>query len=149
MLVRERLSGDHRRLVEHSPIAHAIVYGVIAFIVIFGIDLIWHFGAIANWFWERATRAIVEAAIVAIIGGYLFHLREKRMLRRYREVQYLNHHIRNALSLITMGEQPLTGEQASAVRKATDRICSVLEQLSRGEEMSIDEEDPEKYNNAA
>jgi|GEM_PF-5842049 hypothetical protein len=146
MSLSERIVGHYRQVVEHSRVGHSIFYGVIAFITIFAIDLVWHYGARWDWIWERVTRDIVEATAVAIIAGHLFHLREERILRRHREVKYLNHHVRNALSLITVAQQTLTEEQAIAVRKASNRICSVLEQLSRGEEVSIDEEEPDKYN---
>jgi light-regulated signal transduction histidine kinase (bacteriophytochrome) len=136
-------------LTERSQFARFIVYGMTAFAVIFGIDLLWHMTG-WSWYWEQLACDVVEAAILAFIASHLSRLREERIIRRQREVQYLNHHIRNALSLIQMAAQQLESEMhVTAVRHATNRICGVLEQMSRNEELSIDDEAPQRYKKAS
>jgi hypothetical protein len=91
----------------------------------------------------------VEAAILALIASHLSRLREERLLRRQRELGYLNHHIRNSLAVIQMAEHQLPNtELASEVGQAIRRICTVLEQLARDDEVSIDKNTPAKLRKA-
>jgi hypothetical protein len=127
--------------------AFALLYGVLTLGFIFGIDMMWHSGARWEWFWGRLARAFVESCGISLFAAYLYHLQDKRR----RQVQYLNHHIRNALSLISMADHlpPNSEQRKTAVRGASRRICSVLEQMSRDEDVSIHGQDPERYTNAA
>lgn len=141
-----RVVSLYLRLAERSYFAGVVVYGVTAFVVIMGIDLLGH-AAGWNWFGERLVCDLLEAAILGLIAAHLARLRGERMFRRRREIRYLNHHIRNSLALIQMAELQLgdVEQRADAVRRATRRISSVLEQLSRDESLNIDEQVPEKY----
>ncbi len=145
----ERTIDQYLRLTEQSQIKRTIVYGVTAFVIIFSLDLMWHYVVRLNWVGQTLAADLVEAAVLAVIAAYLSRLREERVLRRERQVQYLNHHVRNALALIRMIEQQLEGKQAIAVHRATTRICAVIEQLSRDEDVSINEEAPGTYTKAA
>jgi membrane protein implicated in regulation of membrane protease activity len=149
MLLIERTIEQYLRLTEQSQLKRTIVYGLTAFIIVFGLDLLWHYVARLSWFGQTLAADIVEAAVLAVIAAYLSRLREERVLRRQRQVQYLNHHVRNALALIKMIEQQLEGKQAIAVHRATTRICAVIEQLSRDEDVSINEAAPGTYTKAA
>lgn len=139
----ERFVGGYLRLTEQSRVVCALVYGLTAFVVIMGIDLLGH---LIPWNWtdEVMTTDILEAAFLGIIAAYLSKQREERVLRRHRQVQYLNHHVRNALTLIGMVEHQLEKDQATAVHNASHRIREVVEQLSRDEDVSIDERTPHK-----
>jgi hypothetical protein len=135
--------------IERSRSTRAKLYGLTAFVVIFVPDLIWHFTG-WGWSWARLACDALEAIILALIASHLSRLREERILRRQREMGYLNHHIRNSLSVIQMAEHQLddTEQRASAVRQATRRICTVLEQLARNEDVFIDENIPAKIRKA-
>ena len=148
MSLLDRIVSRYLSLTEHSHATRVIVYAFTAFVVLSGIDLLWH---IARWEWlpERVACNVVEAALLGIIAAYLSRLREERILRRQRELGFLNHHVRNALALIQMAEHQLDlGQRATAIRTASNRICSVLEQLSRDEDVSIDEQVPERFDRA-
>jgi hypothetical protein len=144
-----RIIGYYLGLTERSQTTRAVVYGFTAFLIIFGIDLIWHYVARLSWMGQTLAADIVEATALAIIAAHLSRLREERVLRRQRQVQYLNHHVRNALALIAMLEQQLGSEQGCAPQRARDRIRTVIEQLSRDEDVSINEEAPGRYTKAA
>jgi hypothetical protein len=135
--------------IERSRSIRATLYGLTAFVVIFVPDLIWHFGG-WNWSWARLACDALEASLLALIASHLSRLREERLLRRQREMGYLNHHIRNSLSVLQMAEQQLNNTElrASAVRQATHRICTVLEQLTRNEDVSIDANNPAEFRKA-
>ena len=133
-------------LTDYSQSARIIVYGVVAFAIIYGIDLLGH-SLGWNWYLERLVCNLLEAIILAWTAAHLSGLREERIVRRAREIGYLNHHVRNSLSLIQMAAQQLKDmeKRERVVRKGSNRICSVLEQLSRNEDVSIDNVVPERY----
>jgi hypothetical protein len=110
-------------------------------------DLIMHF---AGWdWWAHLASDAVKAAILALIASQLSRLREERLLRRQRELGYLNHHIRNSLAVIQVAEHQLPNTAlACEVRLAIRRICTVLEQLTRDEEVFIDRNTPAKFKKA-
>jgi hypothetical protein len=110
---------------------------VTIFVILFGLDLLSDLLG-QGWLGEHIPGDILAAAVLAVIGSQISHLREERILRRERQVQYLNHHVRNALALIKMVEPHLEGKDAVAIRSASDRICLVVEQLSRDEDVRID-----------
>lgn len=149
MSLIDRIVARYLNLTERSHLIRVIVYGLTAFAVIFGIDLLLH---IAGWSWfrEQLVCDVLEAALLGLIAAHLSRLREERVHRRKREIRYLNHHIRNALTAIHLAQLQLDNvdQRATAVQRASDRICSVLEQLSRNEDVSINEETPEKYERA-
>jgi hypothetical protein len=145
----ERIIDQYLRLTERSQIARAIVYGLTAFVVIYGIERFSYFFSRMGGFEEQLADDILEAVVLAIIATRLSQLREERVLRRHRQVQYLNHHVRNALALIAAVEHQLETTKAHAVHRATNRICAVVEQLSRDEDVCIDDKEPGKYTKAA
>lgn len=138
----ERFVDHYLRLTEHSKTTRALVYGVTIFLVLFGLDLLSDFLG-KGWLGEHIPGDLLAATVLAIIGSHISQLREERILRRERQVQYLNHHVRNALTLLKMLEQQLEARQANVVHSAADRICLVVEQLSRDEDVRIDREFPE------
>lgn len=148
MSLSDRIVARYLRLTEHSHATRVIVYALTAFVVIFGFDLLWHF-ARWDWLWEQLACNVLKAALLGIVAAHLSRLREERVLRRQRELGFLNHHVRNALALIQMAEHQLDlGQRATAIRSASHRICAVLEQLSREEDVSIDHHVPDKYDRA-
>jgi hypothetical protein len=133
-------------LTDHSESARTITFGIVVFVVVFGIDVLGRFLGL-SWYWERLACNALEAVILTLIASHLLRLREERILRREREIGYLNHHIRNSLALIEMAEQQVKDmeQRGSVVHRASRRICRVLEQLSRNEDVSIDTEIPGSF----
>jgi hypothetical protein len=147
MLLIERFVPSHLPFIERSQTFRATLYGMTAFVVILVPDLIMHF---AGWgWWAHLASDAVKAAILALIASQLSRLREERLLRRQRELGYLNHHIRNSLAVIQVAEHQLPNTAlACEVRLAIRRICTVLEQLTRDEEVFIDRNTPAKFKKA-
>jgi hypothetical protein len=125
-------------------LTRTIVYSLAVFVVIYGIDLAARHFTNWNWHWERLACNALEAVVLGSIASRLSRLREERVLRRQREMGYLNHHVRNSLAVIEMAAKQLVDieHRATTVRRASRRICRVLEQLSRNEDVSIDERTP-------
>ena len=125
-------------------LTRTIVYGLAVFVIIYGIDLAARHFTNWNWYWERLACNALEAVVLSSIASRLSRLREERVLRRQREMGYLNHHVRNSLAVIEVAAKQLSDIElrATTVRRASRRICKVLEQLSRNEDVSIDERTP-------
>ena len=138
----EQFIDHYLRLTEHSRISRVAVYGITALLVLVGMDLIDHYLSGRAFPLKHLVLHISEAFVLAVIADHVSHLREKRILRRNRQIQYLNHHVRNALALIKMVEGHLEGKDAVAVHSASDRICGVIEQVSRDEDVCIDGQRP-------
>jgi hypothetical protein len=123
--------------------ARAIGFGLIAFTVIFGLDLVFH---LAHWNWlrERVVCDSLYATLLIFMAQYISRIREALDERRQRQMGYLNHHVRNSLSVITMAEQALNDKKArsSLVYQASREICTVVDQLTHDEEVAIDQPNP-------
>jgi hypothetical protein len=128
-------------------LTRTIVYGLAVFVVIYGIDLAVRLFTNWNWYWERLACNALEAVVLSCIASRLSRLREESALRRQREMGYLNHHVRNSLAVIEVAAKQLSDIElrANTVRRASRRICRVLEQLSCRDDVSIDNKIPEKY----
>jgi hypothetical protein len=150
MSPRKSITARYLTLPDYSKPARTIVYSVTALVVVFGIDLIGHLLG-WSWYWERLVCNVLEAVILGLIATHLIHLQEERLLRREREIGYLNHHVRNSLALIEIAVHQLVDEEKRyhLVHQGSSRICTVLEQLSRNEDINIDAQIPEKYKDAA
>jgi len=149
MRLTDRAIEHYLRLSERSRTTRTILIGIIAFVFTFGIDVICHEGGMGGWLGERLIADILEAIVLAVIASYLWQRQEERILRRHKQVQYLNHHVRNALAVLKMLEQHMEANQACAVDRASERIGTVIEQVARDEDVSIDERNPEAYRKAA
>ncbi len=80
----------------------------------------WHGNA---WYVSAMAAAIVEAAIVTVLVTMVIEGRRKRAIRRTLELAFLNHHIRNAITQMSMVQHiadPV--QQERYVRESVERI---------------------------
>ena len=70
--------------------------------------------------------------------------RDRRLRQRFKEVGYLNHHIRNSLAVIEMAEGYISeaDQRLEMVKKASLRIRRCVEKISREEDCEINEQSP-------
>jgi hypothetical protein len=126
-----------------TRVVRAIGFGLVAFTVVFGLDLLLHV-AHRTWLSERLPCDCLEAALAVLIFRKIALRREASDERHERQMGYLNHHVPNSLAVIILAEESLSTSKArmSLVGQATRKICSVIEQLSRDEEVAIDDQNP-------
>jgi len=56
------------------------------------------------WPQERLIENVIEGALFIAMVYSVLRERDRRLRRRFKEVGYLNHHIRNSLTVIEMAE---------------------------------------------
>lgn len=123
---------------------------VVVFVVGLGLDLLCHhlMGKVlgAQWIHERLLQNIIEALVVGVFMFTLIDAKEKRIQRRFKELGYLNHHIRNALTIIEMAESNVTEaeKRLDMIKDASNRIRRCIEKISRQEDTEINEKEPQK-----
>lgn len=98
-----------------------------------------------QWFCERVLENLFEGIFFGGLVWFVLSVQERRMRQRFREVGYLNHHIRNSLTIIEMAEAQVaeTSQRLEMIRKASSRIRRCVEKISRDEDVRISERFPE------
>lgn len=122
-----------------------VVWSLIVLLVGLLLDLLAHSMRLP-WHWERLCENLVEAVIIGIFVYAFLDAREKRLQRRFKEVGYLNHHIRNALTIIEMAESNVAEaeKRLEMVKDASSRIRRCVEKISRQQDLEINEKEPQK-----
>ena len=102
----------------------------------------------AQWPWlsERFLENIIEGAVFTLIIWAILNDREKRLQRRFKELGYLNHHIRNSLTVIDMAEGYVAeaDERLRMVNAASKRIRRCVDRISREEDCEINQQFPQE-----
>ena len=128
-----------------SHLRQALQFGLLVFAIIILTDILvsqLHWG----WWVESLSSDIPEAVLITVMAYKLTKTREDNISRRAREIRYMNHHIRNALTAIQSAEYSLENAKPKAemISEASHRITACLSKLTKGEPVDIDEEHPEK-----
>jgi hypothetical protein len=89
------------------------------------------------WAWEQLAKSLIEATITVLAVATLLKNRDKRIRRRFQEIGYLNHHIRNALAVIEMAQSYVkkAEEREELVSSSSLRIQLCLQKVSRDEDL--------------
>ena len=98
------------------------------------------------WLSERFLENIIEGAVFTLIIWAVLDDREKRLQRRFKELGYLNHHIRNSLTVIEMAEGYVAeaDERLHMVNAASKRIRRCVDRISREEDCEINQQSPQE-----
>jgi len=135
------------RLVEHYErrgiVTKAITWGVLVGIVGLSLDYLTSVLAV-TWLHQRLIENTIEGALFAMLVWIVLNARERRLQQRFKEVGYLNHHIRNSLTVIEMAEGYVAeaDQRLDMVKKASTRIKRCIEKISRAEDVEISEQSP-------
>jgi hypothetical protein len=127
---------ERRRLTEK-----AIVWGLIVIFIGVPVDYLT---------WRLRWSFLPEHIVVNVIQGILFSVFvwfffKTRLERRFKEVGYLNHHIRNSLTTINLAEViPESSQRLAMVSQATTRIQRCVEKISRDDDCEINDESPQE-----
>ncbi len=134
-----------RQYEKRSVIAKAVIWGTLVTFVGVALD---YFASLLRWPWlqERFVEHAIEGAFFTLLVWAVLSARDRRLQRRFKEVGYLNHHIRNALTVIEMAEGYVAeaDQRLEMVKKASSRIRQCIEKISRWEDCEIDEQSPQE-----
>lgn len=90
-----------------------------------------------SWSVSAMTTAVVEAVIVAGLVTIVLEGRRKRAIRRTLELAFLNHHIRNAITQMSMAEYVADPQQHERlVREAVGRISEALFRIANSADLT-------------
>ncbi len=137
------------RLLEHYErrgiATKAITWGVLVTLVGLALDYLTS-TLDTTWLNQRLIENVIEGALFAVLVWVVLTARDKRLRRRFKEVGYLNHHIRNSLTVIEMAEGHVAeaSERLEMVKQASSRIRRCIEKISREEDCEINEHSPHK-----
>ena len=122
---------------DHAPLwTRAAFWGLIVFVVGYSLDDILH-SCNLSWQPEQLAQNSIEAVIITLAVATLLKSRDRRIKRRFQEIGYLNHHIRNALAVIEMAQNfaKKAEEREELVSSSTLRIQLCLQKVSRQEDL--------------
>lgn len=94
----------------------------------------WHGNA---WYVSAMVATIVEGAIVTVLVTIVIEGRRKRAIRRTLELAFLNHHIRNAITQMSMVQHiadPVLQERY--VRESVERISEALFRIANSKDLT-------------
>ena len=85
------------------------------------------------WFFERVLENVVEGVVIGFVVYWMSRLREKRIERRMREIDFLNHHIRNAMQTISLAATDTADaqERMAMIDLSVRRVVATLSAISR------------------
>jgi hypothetical protein len=118
-------------------------------LLVTAISISLHYGTtLLRWAWvsECLVESTIEGASFALLMWMILDAQEKRLRHRFKELGYLNHHIRNSLTTIQMADGYVTeaGQRSEMIADASRRIRLCVEKISREEDCEIDENSPEQ-----
>ena len=85
------------------------------------------------WFFERVLENVFEGVVIGFVVYWMSRLREKRIERRMREIDFLNHHIRNAMQTISLAavDSADAQERMAMIDLSVRRVVETLSAISR------------------
>jgi hypothetical protein len=139
---------------EHVPVwTRVAIWGGVVFAVTTVLDLIFFYLLFGLTLRQGEAIMFADFTSGVLIGFIVFSVLNKRdelIKRRFREIGYLNHHVRNALMVIETGEylaqqqkhQHQYQQRIDTVLEATTRIRKCIEQITANIDVEINEENP-------
>jgi hypothetical protein len=90
-----------------------------------------------SWYATATTAAVVETVIVTALVTMVLEMRRKRAIRRTLELAFLNHHIRNAITQMSMVQYVTDPQQHERlVREAVGRISEALLRIANSADLT-------------
>ena len=122
---------------DQAPLwTRAAIWGLIVLGVGYSLGDIFH-SCNLSWRSEQLAQNSIEAVIIMLAVATLLKNRDRRIKRRFQEIGYLNHHIRNALAVIEMAQNfaNKAEEREELVASSTLRIQLCLQKVSRQDDL--------------
>lgn len=114
----------------------ASIIGVVAAFIGVALNAVRWYGN-TSWYVSATTAAVVEAVIVTALVTVVLEQRRKRSIRRTLELAFLNHHIRNAITQMSMLPYVTDAQQHERlVREAISRISEALFRIANSADLT-------------
>ena len=118
-----------------SLITASIIGVVVAFIGVALNAVRWYGNT--SWYVSATAAAVVEAVVVTALVTIVLEQRRKRSIRRTLELAFLNHHIRNAITQMSMLPYVTEAQQQErVVREAIGRISEALFRIANSADLT-------------
>ena len=131
---RKKVLGFGSASLFQSLITAGAIGVVAAFVGVVLDDLRWQGNT--SWYVSAMTAAVLEAVIVAALVTMVIEGRRKRAIRRTLELAFLNHHIRNAITQMSMAEHVADPQQHERfVHEAVGRISEALFRIANSADL--------------
>jgi len=89
------------------------------------------------WYVNATAGAVAETVIVTVLLTMVLEGRRKRAIRRTLELAFLNHHIRNAITQMSMAQYVTDSQHHERfVREAVDRISEALFRIANSADLT-------------
>ena len=132
---RKKVLGFGSASLFQSLITAGVVGVVVAFVGVALDEARWQGNA--SWYVSATTAAVVEMVIVTALVTIVLEQRRKRAIRRTLELAFLNHHIRNAITQMSMAEHVADAQQHERfVREAVGRISEALFRIANSADLT-------------
>ena len=114
----------------------ASVIGVVAAFIGVALNAVRWYGN-TSWYVGATVAAVVEAVVVTALVTIVIEQRRKRSIRRTLELAFLNHHIRNAITQMSMVQYVTDPQQHDRlVREAVGRISAALFRIANSADLT-------------
>jgi hypothetical protein len=132
---RKKVFGFSSASLFQSVITASVIGVVVAFIGIALNAVQSH--ADTSWYVSATIAAVVETIIVTALVTHVIEQRRKQAIRRTLELAFLNHHIRNAITQMSMAHYIAdTPQHERLVRQAVDRISEALFRIANSTDLT-------------
>ncbi len=119
-----------------QSLATASIIGVVVAFVGVALNAVRWYGN-TSWYVSATTAAVVEAVVVTALVTIVLEQRRKRSIRRTLELAFLNHHIRNAITQMSMLPYVTEAQQQErVVREAIGRISEALFRIANSADLT-------------
>src|SRR5712692_7667649 len=88
------------------------------------------------WYTAAAIGGVAQVLILTFLVTLVLEQRRKRSIRRTLELAFLNHHIRNAITQMTMASNVAEHEQQRFMRDAAERISEALFRVANSADLT-------------
>ncbi len=114
----------------------ASIIGVVVAVIGVALNAVRWYGN-TSWYVSATAAAVVEAVVVTALVTIVIEQRRKRSIRRTLELAFLNHHIRNAITQMSMLPYVTDPEQHErVVREAIGRISEALFRIANSVDLT-------------
>ncbi|MGA7293390.1 MAG: hypothetical protein WBW85_12700 [Terriglobales bacterium] len=114
----------------------AATIGVFVGLVGVALNVVWFYGQ-TSWSVTATVDGLVQMLIVTVLGTIVLEQRRKQAIRRTLELAFLNHHVRNALTQMTMVSYIADPEkQEHLLQDAASRVSEVLFRIANSADLT-------------